>query len=123
MNIYNLISLLYFIFLAYFLFKIFKDENKRVNAGKNNSNAFENIDEIKIRKHWLIFLILNLFGCMLADFEMNSISNKNQIFELMISSLKALPAFLITYYCSFKMRGTAWLKTILFTSLLANLMS
>ena len=130
MNIYNQVSVLVFLLVCFGLYRLFKTRSKKSTSQQKLSEEdlkpfldVLNLDmEEKVRKQWLISLyaitgisafpiILTYFGGDggFNEFSENTSPTFSIIFGLFISSLALIPWFWITYHCSYKKRGTAWL--------------
>ncbi len=119
MSVNNQISIVFFIFIFFLLYKIFKKENSdNVKSESCHLTEYENLIEIKTRKKWLISLILmslisvfSAFFTVVGEEGVDSVSKEIGIpLGIVILTLAIIPWFWITYHCAFKKRGTAWLS-------------
>jgi hypothetical protein len=119
MGINNQISIIFFVFVLFILYKIFKKE--KLDKAKPDSchlTEYERLIEIKTRKKWLIsFMLMSLisvfsvFFLVAGEEGVESVSKEiGVLLGIVISMLAIVPWFWITYHCSFKKRGTAWLS-------------
>ncbi len=129
MNVYNQISVLVFLLIAFGIYRLFKKRSKK----SENQPSFSKVDlkpfletlnleiEEKVRKQWLISffafigisalsILLNYFGgSEFNEFSENTSPAFGVVCGLLILSLILIFRFGITYHCSYKKRGTAWL--------------
>ncbi len=129
MNIYNLIAVLVFLLIAFGVYKLFRRGSKNSENQQPLSEAdlkpfLDGLSldiEVKVRKQWLASLFaftgitaLSIFFIYFGDGAFNEFSENTPLafslsFGLFLSSLVVVPWFWITYYCSYKKRGTVWL--------------
>lgn len=119
MSINNQISIVFFFFVVFVLYKIFKKERYGNTASDTcQLTEYEKLVERKTRKRWLIsFLLMSVISVFSAFFTvvgedgLESVSKEIGIpLGVVISTFAVIPWFWITYHCSFKKRGTAWLS-------------
>lgn len=118
MSINNQISAVFFVFILFVLYKILKKEKHENIISENSSlTEHERFIERKTRKRWLVSFLLmsvisafSVFFSVVGEDGLESVSKEIGIpLGLMISTCAVIPWFWITYHCSFKKRGTAWL--------------
>lgn len=119
MDISNQVSIVSFIFVLFVLYKIFnKEKIDNAKDGSCHLTEYERLVEIKTRKKWLVSFVLislisvfSVFFTIVGEEGVESVSKEIGLpLGIMISTLAIIPWFWITYHCSFKKRGTAWLS-------------
>lgn len=129
MSIYNQISVIVFLLIAFGIYRLFKRRSKK----SENQPSLSEVDlkpfletlnleiEEKVRKQWLIsffaftgisalsILFTYFGGGAFNEFSKNTSPAFGVVCGLLIVSLALIPRFWIIYHYSYKKRGTAWL--------------
>lgn len=142
MNIYQISALVFCLLIAFGVYKLLRrksknSENQQLSEAdlKPFLDGLNSDIEEKIRKQWLVSLfaftgisalsiVLTYFGDgIFNEFSENTSPAIIIVIGIFISCLALLSWFWITYHCSYKKRGTAWLMLTMITLPLRELTS
>lgn len=141
MSIYNQISILVFLLIAFGLYKLLKSKSKKSESRQALSEedlkpflSGINLDsEEKVRKQWLVSLFIftgiSALSSLITYFGESSFKELSEytgiafsiLFGLFVSAVALIPLFWITYHCAYKKRGTAWIMWIMISLPLGEL--
>ncbi len=118
-----LLNAIWIIGIYFLIRKISKHRKQRILLPNRNLSSYlkpvDEVKEIKTRRNWLIsFILFNLVSSIASSYLiliMDDINLKSKILIPLVTLFSFTISILITYYCAYLKKGTAWLLWILIT--------